>query len=425
MKKLIRIISVMLAVVIFACSSLNVFAAGGGPGGQGGQGGQGNGQGNQSGIDRARNGVVFITSDGGSGSGFAIGEDLNAPVRYIVTNAHVAGDTNTNTRYDTVIVWFSVMANDFMIAEIYAIDFSRDLCILRLPEETTKRNALAINTTVLGSGASIYAMGYPDYAMGQGGYSSMSTNDLVVTDGIISQQLRMIENNLGFEAYMHSATTSFGNSGGPVVNANGEVVGVSTWITNVEGAAARSSICTIADELALVLDSNRVKYVDASKQQQEQRSPILIIVIIAAAVLIIAAVIIFIVVKKKKSSPKAAPVQYQQQMSTPSAPSRGNAVITGMKGTMAGQTFSINGNILIGRNAQKCNVAYPVDTKGISAVHCQIRQTSNGFEIVDRGSSNGTFLGSGQRLTPNVPTYLPDGTFFYLGSAEQLFQIKY
>ncbi|MDE7360458.1 MAG: FHA domain-containing protein, partial [Oscillospiraceae bacterium] len=107
------------------------------------------------------------------------------------------------------------------------------------------------------------------------------------------------------------------------------------------------------------------------------------------------------------------------------AMSANGAVITGMKGIMANRTFNVNGSVVIGRNAQKCNVAYPVDAKGVSGVHCQIRQANGGYEIIDCGSSNGTYLGNGQKLIPNVPVFIPNGSYFYLGSAEQLFQIKY
>ena len=161
------------------------------------------------------------------------------------------------------------------------------------------------------------------------------------------------------------------------------------------------------------------------------------VIIIAIIVVVIGTVIALVVLNNRKNqntfqappippAPPAPPVQSAPPASPNLPPKRfPQAVITGAKGVMANKTFSINGNLLIGRNAQKCNVAYPIDTQGISAVHCQIRETNGGFEIIDRGSSNGTFLGSGQRLVPNVPTFLPDGTFFYLGSAEQLFQIKY
>ncbi len=404
MKRFIKVLSVVLAAMIFVCG-IPVSAA------------------SASGIDRARNGVVFITSELGSGSGFAIGSDLDGPVQYIVTAGHMVIDDESGYRCSEVTVWFSAMANEFMIAEVYAVDTSRDLCVLRLPEPTTKRNALPINSTVLGSGEHVYAMGYPDYGNAGKDYVTMSTSDMVMTDGIISQQMRMVKNNLGFEAYMHSAPTSFGNSGGPLVNSNGEVVGVNFKMTNVEDSVVTGSLAVISDELQRVLDSYRVDYATAGSQRSASSSNTLLIVIIAiAAAVVVAAVIIIIVImmKKKKSSGNSG----NYNPSTPSS-SKGGAVIIGMKGIMANQSFNVNGSIVLGRNSQKCDISFPVDSKGISGVHCQIRQTNGGYEIMDCGSSNGTFLGSGQKLTPNVPVFIPDGTYFYLGSAEQLFQIKY
>lgn len=403
MKRFIKVLSVVLAAMIFVCS-IPVSAA------------------SASGIDRARNGVVFITSELGSGSGFAIGSDLDGPVQYIVTAGHmVIGDDGY--RCSQATVWFSAMANEFMIAEVYAVDTSRDLCILRLPEPTTKRNALPINSTVLGSGEHVYALGYPIYGNAGKDYVTMSTNDLVMTDGIISQQMRMVEKNLGFEAYMHSAPTTFGNSGGPLVNSNGEVVGVNFKITTVDSVVT-GSLAVISDELQRVLDSYRVEYATSSGSQQTASSgdSTLIVIIAIAAAVVVAAVIVVVIIMMKKKKGSGGSGSYNP--STPSS-SKGGAVIVGMKGIMANRSFNINGSIVLGRNGQKCDVAFPVDSKGISGVHCQIRKSDSGYEIMDCGSSNGTFLGSGQKLTPNVPVFIPDGTYFYLGSAEQLFQIKY
>ena len=393
MKRFIKVLSVLMAAVIFVCG-IPVSAAG-----------------SASGLDRARNGVVFLESDYGYASGFAVGGDLNGPVEYIVTNAHVVG-----SRSDKVTVWFSVMAFDFMIAEVVALDTIRDLCVLRLPESTTKRNALPINDAVLNSGEHIYTLGYPDYGTAGQDYNTMSTNDLVMTDGIISQQVRITDRGYDFQGYMHSAATSYGNSGGPVVNSEGMVIGVTEGGTNVEGAATQGSIAIIADELTRFLSSNRIPYVSSSGGD----GTLLIIIIAAAAVVIIAAVIVIIIVMKKKKTGGSGGAY-----APAAAPASRGAVIIGMKGVMANRSFNINGSITIGRNAQKCNVAFPVDTKGISGVHCQIRQVSGGYEIMDCGSSNGTFLGNGQKLAPNVPTFIPDGTYFYLGSEKELFQIKY
>ncbi len=117
------------------------------------------------------------------------------------------------------------------------------------------------------------------------------------------------------------------------------------------------------------------------------------------------------------------------------APAAGSAVseigvshtasITGIKGIMAGRSFPISGSAVIGRNPEKCTICFPVNTQGISGLHCEIRRNGSVYEIIDRGSSCGTFLGSGQKLAENVPTALPSGMYFYLGSTEQLFQINY
>lgn len=427
-------------------------------------------------LEDAQNSVVFITrhvnvweypmygidsdEDLGvtaTGTGFAIGTP-GEPVEFIVTNAHVITDV-LGEDYNTadLTVWFSVMANDFMIPEVYAIDKDRDLAVLRLPETTDKRNAVTLNTEIAPNGETVYAIGYPDYGNYLQDYKTMSVKDVTLTRGVISKQFRREQNQRGYEVYQHDAAISSGNSGGPLVNADGQVIGVNTWVTY--GAAAEGSNATIAQELVTFLDSYKIPYTlasasdsgsagsapadndsaegDSNESEPAESLPAegepagteksdfpIVIVIIAAAVVVIAGVVVVIVVKsKKKGASKTGAAGYTGQRG--SAPSANGAVITGMKGIMANRTFNINGSVTIGRNAQKCNVSYPVDAKGISGVHCQIRQANGGFEIIDCGSSNGTYLGNGQKLIPNVPVFIQDGAYFYLGSAEQLFQIKY
>ena len=432
-------------------------------------------------LEDAQNSVVFITrhvnvweypayginseEDLGvtvSGTGFAIGTP-GEPVEFIVTNAHVITDV-LGEDYNTadLTVWFSVMANDFMIPEVYAIDKDRDLAVLRLPESTDKRNAVTLNTEIAPNGETVYAIGYPDYGNYLQDYKTMSVKDVTLTRGVISKQFRREQNQRGYEVYQHDAAISGGNSGGPLVNSDGQVIGVNTWVTY--GTAAEGSNATIAQELVTFLDSYNVPYTlaaasdsgsagsdpaestpadnDSAESDSNENEPaeslpaeggpaetekndfpIAIVVIAAAAVVIVGVVVVIVLKSKKKGASVSGSANYTGQRV--SAPASNNAVITGMKGMMANRTFNINGSVTIGRNSQKCNVSYPVDAKGISGVHCQIRQTNSGFEIIDCGSSNGTYLGNGQKLIPNVPVFIPDGAYFYLGSAEQLFQIKY
>ena len=90
----------------------------------------------------------------------------------------------------------------------------------------------------------------------------------------------------------------------------------------------------------------------------------------------------------------------------------GSAIIKGVSGAMNGRSYQVRDLITIGRNR-------------ISGVHCQIQRQGKIYLIIDKESSYGTYIGNGERLTPNVPRQLANGDFFYLADREQLFQIRY
>ena len=369
------------------------------------------------------------------GSGFAIGVE-GGQAEYIVTNAHVVLDqtasglssidtsgavTYNSKRATEVSVYFSYGANEFMRAQIYMVDEAKDIAVLKLPQPTDKRTPLVIcKSSEVNQNDGFAALGFPASSDAYMDNTSLAydMNDITITRGGISRQST---DQTGRSVYMIDISISGGNSGGPLVNSKGQVVGINTYsVTNTSGVSENYAV--VIDELLALINRDVIPYT-LSTESSEPADMLVIIIIAAIAAVVVAVVVVVIIMTKKKKSPvMAAAAGGAYQAPTPSF---AGATITGMKGIMANRSFPINGNIIIGRNAQKCNVAYPVDTKGISAVHCQIRESGGRFEIIDRGSSNGTFLGSGQRLTPNVPTVLQDGTFFYLGSADQLFQIKY
>lgn len=84
-----------------------------------------------------------------------------------------------------------------------------------------------------------------------------------------------------------------------------------------------------------------------------------------------------------------------------------------VRGSLAGK--SVNGSLIyIGRDPSRCQMVFPENEPGISRVHCMLRLNGNSIELVDMNSSNGTFLTTGYRLTPNVPVALRSGDSFYL-----------
>lgn len=395
------------------------------------------------------------------GSGFAIGEE-GKPISYIVTNAHVVVDryaeylsTNSTTaktevnsrRADEVRVYFSYGSNDFMRAQIYYVNEKKDICILKLPEPTEKRKPLVLcRSEDIDMDDEFAALGFPfdsDLFMDNTGLA-YNIDDITMTRGAIS---RKSTDRDGVQVYLIDVDIRSGNSGGPLVNSKGEVVGINTY------SVYDSKYAIVIDELLAAVNRDVVPYMlstevsDTAETESEISLPSetaettqavtepagnkssggmnIVVTIIAAAFGVLCIVLIVVLVMKNKKGNAAPSPAPAVGSAVPEVGVSHTASITGIKGVMAGRSFPISGSAVIGRNPEKCTICFPVNTQGISGLHCEIRQNGSVYEIIDRGSSCGTFLGSGQKLAENVPTALPSGMYFYLGSTEQLFQINY
>lgn len=97
--------------------------------------------------------------------------------------------------------------------------------------------------------------------------------------------------------------------------------------------------------------------------------------------------------------------------------------LKGVDGFFTGQVFPIEDKLVIGRNSQKCQVAFPVDHKGISGAHCELSVTAQGVFLKDCGSSYGTFSEAKIQLVANQPVAVPEGSRFYLADPKEMFQI--
>ena len=108
----------------------------------------------------------------------------------------------------------------------------------------------------------------------------------------------------------------------------------------------------------------------------------------------------------------------------PAAPAAPAAfAIVGLKGKFAGKRFPVAKNMRIGRNPES-DIPYPGDVPGISGNHCTLSPRENGIVLVDVGSSYGSFLPNGTKLTPNQKYLLKPGDMFCLGNKEQLFRVE-
>ncbi len=148
-----------------------------------------------------------------SGSGFVYKKDSN--YGYILTNYHVVEGASTlkvtNTAGETVDA-------TFLGGDSYA-----DIAVLRVDADAALDVAEIGDSTEARIGDTVFTVGTPV------GSEYMGT----VTKGIISGDIRTITVSDGSESYMMEAiqtdaSINPGNSGGPLVNINGEVIGINS-----------------------------------------------------------------------------------------------------------------------------------------------------------------------------------------------------
>lgn len=146
------------------------------------------------------------------GSGFVIDES-----GIVVTNNHVIGDAND----------ISVIFHDGskLKAEIIGKDTKLDLAVLRVKSEKPLRSVPFGDSEKMRPGDWVIAIGNP---FGLGGS---------VSAGIVSARGRNIESG-PYDNYLQTdAAINKGNSGGPLFNMSGEVIGINTAILSPSGGS--------------------------------------------------------------------------------------------------------------------------------------------------------------------------------------------
>ena len=179
------------------------------------------GQGGNSNVARAASviapSVVTIASESedgmSSGTGIIITSDGE-----ILTNSHVIDGA------DTVRVRLSG-ATDAIVADVLATDPSNDVGLIKLRNTTGLTAATFADADSIAIGDQVVAVGY---ALALDGGPS-------VTSGIISalnRALQLDEDTFLNRLIQTDAAISSGNSGGPLINMNGQVVGINTAVAS-------------------------------------------------------------------------------------------------------------------------------------------------------------------------------------------------
>ncbi|HIY16266.1 MAG TPA: FHA domain-containing protein, partial [Candidatus Intestinimonas stercorigallinarum] len=93
-----------------------------------------------------------------------------------------------------------------------------------------------------------------------------------------------------------------------------------------------------------------------------------------------------------------------------------------------GATVSVAGQqgVLVGRDGSVCSIVFKEGTPGVSARHCSVvwDGRTGEFLLTDLKSTYGTFLATGQKLTPGVACRLKAGDTFYLGEQSNALRVE-
>jgi hypothetical protein len=183
----------------------------------------------------------------GHGSGFAV-----APNR-IVTNAHVV---ELAERYpgNVVIGVVPSEGDKSFQGRLVAVDRARDLALIEF--SGVRLAPLALFTGSPGDGEALIALGYPgnvDLA------TVRSAADFITPQSPVRSQGGFAGNRTlnGTGVLLHTASIARGNSGGPLLDRCGRVLGVNSAITRADEGDATFAFAVSGAELAAFLSENR------------------------------------------------------------------------------------------------------------------------------------------------------------------------
>lgn len=401
----------------------------------------------------------------GWGTGFFVGKQGEDP-SYLVTNYHVIedyvefgsgelievalSDTVTDRARCKVRAYYD--SNTYDEAYIVEYNASMDVAILRLDNPTSQRKPIALcSPTDSMVGSTVYAVGYPGLSenMFAESTSKWGLSDMTVTSGSVSRLLTT--SGTGQRNIQIDCDIKHGNSGGPLVNADGAAIGITTWSVTNSGNQESVNYAVNIDEAITLLNRNGVAYEMAGVASQSPEDPGTAqpdkseepaapsepvtppvaepepaknntpLIVGGAAVVVVAIAAVALLTRRKKPVPAAQPIS-PTGPAVPAIGAVGGLRLQCLSGSFAGRRFPIEKQVRIGRDPARNDLVYPANAPGVSGAHCVVKAEGGQLWLTDLGSSHGTYL-NGRKLAPNQASPLNVGDRFWLGSENEMFQI--
>ena len=199
-------------------------------------------------FEEASPAVCFITTkavrrsfwssgevESGSGSGF-----LWDRQGHVITNFHVINGANTSS------IAVTLSNGKTYDARVVGYEREKDLAVLKIDAPATELQPIRVGSSQsIRVGQSVFAIGNP-FGL-----------DQTLTTGIVSALDREIRSQAGVPikgAIQTDAAINPGNSGGPLLNSDGELIGVNTAIYSPSGASAGIGFSIPVDVVRFVVN---------------------------------------------------------------------------------------------------------------------------------------------------------------------------
>lgn len=394
------------------------------------------------------------------GTGFFVGKEGEDP-QYIVTNYHEMVDaflaTGGGKDASRLYVFYSDGMEDNEEAYLVCYDDKKDIAVLKLDSPTSQRKPLKLEIpTNSDKGSDVWAVGYPSVVEETAGsVTSYRKEDAIVTGGSISSVYT--ESGTGRKLIATDTTIHEGNSGGPLVNARGNAVGITSYsglsdgevVDNVNYAISIEEVTPLLDRYSVPYElydkasadsGNSGEASDGSEDSgnsgdsgnsedikenidDPEKFPWMIVLIILGVVVVALVVVLAVVLARSKHPRKP---DNDDGGIVPPPPQRG-AYLRSLSPQHGGMQVPVGSQpVLIGRDIGSCALVFQNGTPGVSSHHCSVAwdAASGQFLLTDMRSTYGTFLSNGQKVTPGVAVPLQPGSTFYLGERANAIRVE-